>query len=72
MGSKKFKLDLQDLWNVGKGALLVGSAAGLTYVAQNLGDIDFGEFGVLLVPIASTALSTLIEWLKDNDAENKE
>ena len=36
MGSKKFKLDISDLSNLGKNALLVGGAAAVTYVMQNL------------------------------------
>ena len=69
MGSAKFRLDMQDLVSVGKSALLVAAASGLTYLAQNLSEIDFGSFGVLLVPIVGTTLDTLIKWMKNNAAE---
>jgi hypothetical protein len=69
MGSKKFKLDIADLWGVGKGALLVGGAAALTYVAQNLGQLDLGTYGPLVVPIIAVGLDTAIKWLKDNSKE---
>lgn len=66
MGSAKFKLDLTDLWRVTKNGLLVSAAAGLTYLSQNIGDIDLGTLGVLVVPIIGTGLDTLIQWFKDN------
>mgnify|MGYP006218461335 FL=1 len=69
MGSKKFTLNFADLKKVGLNALLVGGAAGLTYVAQNLTAIDFGSLGALFVPIVAVGLDTAIQWLKDNKDE---
>ncbi len=64
-GSKKFKLDVSDVVGVGKNALLVGGAAALAYVAQNLNTIDLGV-AALAVPVISVVLDTAIKWLKDN------
>ena len=64
-GSKKFKLDMSDLAGVGKNALLVGGAAALAYVAQNLNTIDLG-MAALAVPVISVVLDTAIKWMKDN------
>jgi len=71
MGSKKFTLNWADLAKIGKNALLVGSAAALTYVAGNLDEIDLGSLGALLVPIVAVGLDTAIKWLKDNKDEGE-
>ena len=69
MGSKKFTLNWADISKIGKNALLVGCAAALTYVSQNLGDIDMGTIGALFVPIVAAGLDTAIKWFKNNDEE---
>lgn len=69
MGSKKFTLDKADLFKLCKGAILVGSAAALTYVANNLGDLDLGTMSGLIVPIVAVGLDSVIKWLKDNTTE---
>ena len=71
MGSKKFTLNWGDLSKIGKNALLVGSAAALTYVAGNLDEIDLGSLGALFVPIVAVGLDTAIKWLKDNKDEDE-
>ena len=38
-GSPKYNLNSADIYNLGKNAVLVAVAAGLTYVAQNLGNL---------------------------------
>lgn len=72
MGSKKFKLDLSDVGTLGKNALLVGGAAGITYVIQNLGELDLGDMGALVVPIIALALDTVVKWMKNNTDDDKE
>jgi len=66
MNSKAFKLNAADLIALGKNAALVGAAAGLTYVVQNIGAVNFGTAGPLFVPIIMVGLDTVIKWLKDN------
>jgi len=70
-GSKKFKLDLTDLWSVGKNALLVGGAAMLTYVSANLGHLDLGMWGPAIVPVVAVVLDTAINWMKDNSKKEE-
>lgn len=65
-GSKKFKLNVGDLWKVGKMALLVGGAAALTVVAENLQMVDIGMYTPLVVPIIAVGLDTAIKWMRDN------
>ena len=71
MGSKKFNLDLSDVVRLGKNALLVGGAASITYVIQNLGELDLGDMGVLVVPIVALSLDTVVKWMKDNTDSDK-
>ena len=64
--SKAFTLNTTDLLNLGKNALLVALAAGLAYVGENLSDVDWGTSGVLLVPVISVGIDTLVKWMKNN------
>ena len=66
MGSKKFSLNWSDFAGVMKNATLVGGAAALAYVAQNLTSIDLGSMGMLFIPIVAVAIDTAIKWMKDN------
>tara|TARA_Y100000385_G_C13084038_1_gene635460 strand:- start:1277 stop:1492 length:216 start_codon:yes stop_codon:yes gene_type:complete len=66
MGSKKFTLDFSDLSKVFKTAVLVGGAAALTVVAENLEVVDIGMYTPLFVPIIAVGLDTAIKWLKNN------
>ena len=68
-GSARFKLNWADVSGVAKNAALVGGAAALTVVAQNLHVIDLGALGPLVVPIIAVGLDTAIKWMKNNAAE---
>lgn len=65
-GSKAFSINTKDLLIVGKNALLVGGAAALTVVAQNLNVVDLGVYGPIVVPVITIGLDTLIRWMRDN------
>lgn len=69
MNSKAFSLNVNDLVSLGKNALLVGGAAGLTYVINNMAHLDLGAAGTLVVPIVVVALDSVIKWMKDNTTE---
>jgi hypothetical protein len=64
--SKKFSLNTSDLVNLAKNAALVGLAAVLTYVAENISNVDLGATGIMLVPVVSVAIDTFVKWIKDN------
>lgn len=64
--SKSFTMDMNDLVNVGKNALLVGLAAVLTYVGENITKIDLGAASALVVPVVVVMVNTLVNWIKDN------
>ena len=67
--SKSFSLNTSDLVNLGKNALLVGLAAMLTYVGENVSNVDLGTAGIMLVPVVSVAIYTLVKWMKNNAKE---
>jgi hypothetical protein len=66
LDSKAFELNANDLKAVGKNALLVGVAAVLTYVGQNLSNIDLGAGTALVVPVLTLIIDSLVKWVKDN------
>ena len=63
--SKGFSFDKNDLIVVLKNALLVGAAAGVTFLAENLAKLDLGQSTALVIPIVAVVLNTLSRWLKD-------
>jgi hypothetical protein len=65
-GSKAFALNTTDLISVGKNALLVGLAALLTYVGENISHLDLGSMSALLVPVVVVVINTVVKWAKDN------
>ena len=69
MGSQKFSLDAGDIGKLGRNAVLVGISAALTYAASQLGNLELGALGPLVVPIISTVLDSAITWIKDNTGD---
>lgn len=64
--SPSFSLNQSDLLNIAKNTALVALAAGLTYLGENLADLDLGNIGVMLVPIAAVVINTVVNWAKNN------
>lgn len=69
--SKSFTMDVNDLVNVGKNALLVGFAAVLTYVGENITKIDLGAASALVVPVVVVLVNTLVNYIKDHTTKKK-
>jgi hypothetical protein len=66
VGSKAFSLNTTDLISVGKNAALVGLAALLTYIGENLTKLDLGSMTALIVPVTVVLINTIVKWAKDN------
>lgn len=62
--SSRYSLNVNDVVSLAKNAVLVGTAALLTYVMENLRTVDLGTTGVLLVPVVTVLIDTTIKWLK--------
>jgi hypothetical protein len=57
---------MNDLLSVSKNAMLVGLAALLTYVGENVTKIDLGSASALVVPVVVIVINTAVKWIKDN------
>ena len=64
--SKSYQFDMNDLLSVSKNAMLVGLAALLTYVGENVTKIDLGSASALVVPVVVIVINTAVKWIKDN------
>jgi ABC-type uncharacterized transport system permease subunit len=67
--SAAFTLNVTDLIDIAKNTALVALAAGLTYFGENMADLDLGNIGVMLVPIAAVVINTVVKWAKNNVPE---
>ena len=66
MGSEKFKFNSDDVVGIVKTSVLVGAAAAVTYIADNLAGLDLGVMTGVIVPVVAVGLDSVIKWLKDN------
>jgi hypothetical protein len=64
--SANYSLDKKDVINLTKNAVLVGLAAILTYVGENLASLDLGANGVLLVPVVTIVIDSVVKWARGN------
>lgn len=56
--------DKETMKKIGKGALIAGGGAILTYCAENIGNIDFGVYTPLVVAILSIVINMVKEYRK--------
>ena len=64
--SPRFSLDTSDILDITRNTALVALAAGLTYLGENIGDLDLGNASALVVPIAVIVINTIVNWAKNN------
>ena len=67
--SPSFSLNVADVVEITKNTALVALAAGLTNLGENIADLDLGNIGVMLVPIAAVVINTVVKWAKNNVPE---
>ena len=67
--SPAFSLNVADVVDITKNTALVALAAGLTYLGENLSDLELGNIGVMFVPIAAVVINTVVKWAKNNVPE---
>ena len=56
-------IDSVGLKKVGKGALIAGAGAALTYLLEALPGIQFGEYTPIVVGISSIVINFLRKWM---------
>lgn len=66
LDSKSFSLNYNDYLVLAKNAGLVALAAGLTFVGENVSDLDLGNAGVMIVPVVAVVIDTVVKWAKNN------
>jgi hypothetical protein len=66
LDSKPFELNKHDVMALVKNAVLVGLAAVLTYVGQNLSSVDLGAGTALVVPVVTILIDSAVKWVRDN------
>lgn len=64
--SRSYQLDKNDVLALVKNAVLVGLAAVLTYVGENLVKLDLGPSIALFVPVVAMVLDSSVKWVKNN------
>ena len=67
--SRSYQLDKNDVIVLVKNAVLVGLAAVLTYVGQNVTKLDLGPSVALFVPVIAMMLDSAVKWVKNNVKE---
>lgn len=72
MASNKYALDKEDVLSLVKNAVLVGLASVLTYLGENLSSLDLGTAGIMLVPVVSVLIDTVVKWAKNNTVKTQE
>ena len=60
----KYQLNKQDSLKIGKGLLIAMAGAGLTYLAEVIPNIDFGEFTPLMVVAFSVLVNAIRKYLQ--------
>ena len=63
--SGAFQLDVTDLIKLVRTAAIVGGASAIAYLLDNTGTINFGSYGVFLIPVLTTILTAIQRFLKD-------
>jgi hypothetical protein len=64
--SRSYQLDKNDVIALAKNAVLVGLAAVLTYVGQNITKLDLGPSVALFVPVVAMMLDSAVKWVNNN------
>jgi hypothetical protein len=67
--SRSYQLDKNDVIALVKNAVLVGLAAVLTYIGQNVTKLDLGPSVALFVPVVAMMLDSAVKWVKNNVKE---
>jgi hypothetical protein len=63
MESPKFSLNKADLISLAKGFAITLAGAGLTFLAEYLAKVDFGQFAVIAVPVFAFLVNVARKWL---------
>ena len=63
--SPRYSLDWIDRQKILKGLLIATGGATLTFLADALPGIDFGQYQMIVYPLMSALLNAAIKWFSD-------
>jgi len=64
MISKKYTIVKQDLAKLGKGALIAGTGVACTYILENVGNINLGDFTPIIVGVISILTNAILKFVR--------
>lgn len=70
--SKSFSINMEDVIVVLKNAAMVGAAAAITAIVENVGKIEMGENLVIVIPMVTMALNAAVKWFQTSVYPTKE
>jgi len=63
--SQRFQLNWNDMEKIGKGLLIALAGAALTYLTEQIPNIDLGEWTPIVVAIWSVIVNAAKKWLSE-------
>lgn len=63
------QIDLEGLKKVGKGALIAGSGAALTYIVEAIPGVDFGVYAPIVMAVFSIGINFFRKLLLDYESK---
>jgi len=63
----KFSFDKETMKKILRGALIAGGGAVLTYLAQNLSEMNFGAYTPIVVALMSILINAAKEYIKGEE-----
>lgn len=64
--SRKYQLTFDDLGKIGKGLLIAMAGAGLTYLTEQIPNVELGDWTPVVVAFFSVAVNLARKWLEEN------
>jgi len=68
--SPKYQLTVDDFKKLGTGLGIALLGAGLTYLTEQIPNIDFGQWTPIVVAFWSVVVNTVRKWLTDSKIES--
>ncbi len=65
MSSPRFNIDAIGWKKIGKGALIAGGAAVITYLLEAIPSVNFGTYTPVIMGIAGIVLNAARKWLSN-------
>lgn len=63
--SEKYQLTWNDMGKIGKGLLIALAGAGLTYLTEQIPNVELGEWTPIVVAIWSVIVNAARKWLAE-------